>query len=46
VPVHLDVVVVDASLTIGGTQVLDAGRYLLDGGADGRHVAAGGGPPA
>jgi leucyl aminopeptidase (aminopeptidase T) len=29
VPVHLDVVVTDASLTIGGTQVLDAGRYLL-----------------
>jgi leucyl aminopeptidase (aminopeptidase T) len=29
VPVHLDVVVVDASLTIGGTQVLDAGRYIL-----------------
>jgi leucyl aminopeptidase (aminopeptidase T) len=29
VPVHLDVVVIDASLTIGGTQVLDAGRYLL-----------------
>jgi leucyl aminopeptidase (aminopeptidase T) len=28
VPVHLDVVVVDASLTIGGTQVLDAGRYV------------------
>jgi leucyl aminopeptidase (aminopeptidase T) len=46
VPVHLDVVVVDASLTIGGTQVLADGRYLLDGGADGRHLAAGGGPPA
>jgi leucyl aminopeptidase (aminopeptidase T) len=29
VPVHIDVVVVDASLTIGGTQVLDAGRYVL-----------------
>ena len=29
VPVHLDIVVTDASLTIGGTQVLDAGRYLL-----------------
>jgi leucyl aminopeptidase (aminopeptidase T) len=29
VPVHLDVVVTDASLTIGGTQVLDAGKYLL-----------------
>jgi leucyl aminopeptidase (aminopeptidase T) len=29
VPVHLDVVVVDASLTIGATQVLDAGRYVL-----------------
>jgi leucyl aminopeptidase (aminopeptidase T) len=46
VPVHLDVVVTEASLTIGSTQVLDGGRYLLDGGADGRHVAAGGGPPA
>ena len=30
VPIHLDVVVLDASLTIGGTQVLDAGRYVLD----------------
>jgi leucyl aminopeptidase (aminopeptidase T) len=29
VPVHLDVVVVEASLTVGGTQVLDAGRYVL-----------------
>ena len=29
VPVHIDVVVVDASLTVGGTQVLDAGRYVL-----------------
>jgi leucyl aminopeptidase (aminopeptidase T) len=29
VPVHLDVVVIDASLTIGGTQVLDAGTYVL-----------------
>jgi leucyl aminopeptidase (aminopeptidase T) len=29
VPVHLDVVVLDASLTIGSTQVLDAGRFLL-----------------
>ena len=29
VPVHVDVVVVDASLTIGGTHVLDAGRYVL-----------------
>jgi leucyl aminopeptidase (aminopeptidase T) len=29
VPVHLDVVVLDASLTVGGTQVLDAGRYVL-----------------
>lgn len=46
VPVHLDVVVVNASLTIGATQVLDAGRFLLDGGADGRQLAAGGGPPA
>jgi leucyl aminopeptidase (aminopeptidase T) len=29
VPIHLDVVVLDASLTIGATQVLDAGRYML-----------------
>jgi leucyl aminopeptidase (aminopeptidase T) len=29
VPVHIDVVVLDASLTVGGTQVLDAGRYVL-----------------
>jgi leucyl aminopeptidase (aminopeptidase T) len=29
VPVHLDVVVTDASLTVGDTQVLDAGRYVL-----------------
>ena len=32
VPVHLDVVVTDASLTIGDTQVLDGGRYLLSSG--------------
>ena len=36
VPVHLHVVVVDASLTVGATQVLAGGRY----------VAAGGGAPA
>ncbi len=30
VPIHLDVVVLDASLEIGGTAVLEAGRYLLD----------------
>jgi leucyl aminopeptidase (aminopeptidase T) len=29
VPIHLDVVVLDASLTIGATAVLDAGRYVL-----------------
>jgi leucyl aminopeptidase (aminopeptidase T) len=29
VPVHLDVVVIDATLTIGDTKVLDGGRYLL-----------------
>ncbi|MDQ3678631.1 MAG: aminopeptidase [Actinomycetota bacterium] len=29
VPVHLDVVVVEPSLRIGSTRVLDAGRYLL-----------------
>jgi leucyl aminopeptidase (aminopeptidase T) len=31
VPVHLDVVVLEPSLRIGSTQVLDAGRWLLDG---------------
>jgi aminopeptidase len=30
VPIHLDAVVLDASLQIGGTSVLEAGRYLLD----------------
>jgi leucyl aminopeptidase (aminopeptidase T) len=30
VPVHEDVVVLEASLSIGSTQVLEAGRYLLD----------------
>jgi leucyl aminopeptidase (aminopeptidase T) len=30
VPIHLDVVIVDASLEIGGTQVLDGGRFVLD----------------
>jgi leucyl aminopeptidase (aminopeptidase T) len=29
VPIHLDVVVTDATLTIGDTPVLDAGRYVL-----------------
>ncbi len=29
VPVHLDVVVLEPSLTIGSTQVLDRGRFLL-----------------
>jgi len=30
VPIHLDVVVLEASLRIGETTVLDAGRYVLD----------------
>ena len=30
VPIHLDVVVLDATLEIGGTRVLDAGRFVLD----------------
>jgi leucyl aminopeptidase (aminopeptidase T) len=30
VPVHLDVVVLDASLSVDGRQVLDAGRFVLD----------------
>ena len=30
VPVHLDVLVVDPTLDIGGTRVLDAGRFVLD----------------
>ena len=30
VPIHLDVVIEDATLTIDGRTVLDAGRYVLD----------------
>jgi len=30
VPIHLDVVILDASLEIDGTAVLDCGRYVLD----------------
>jgi leucyl aminopeptidase (aminopeptidase T) len=30
VPIHLDVVVLDASLEVDGLPVLDAGRYVLD----------------
>ena len=29
VPIHLDVVITDATLTVGDTQVLDAGRFAL-----------------
>ncbi|HEU4658493.1 MAG TPA: aminopeptidase [Capillimicrobium sp.] len=29
VPVHLDVLVLDATLTVGGTTVLDGGRFVL-----------------
>ena len=29
VPIHLDCVVLDASLTVDGTPVLDEGRFLL-----------------
>ena len=29
VPIHLDVVVVEPTLVVGGTQVLDAGRWVL-----------------
>ena len=29
VPIHLDVVILDATLEIGGTRVLDSGRYVL-----------------
>jgi leucyl aminopeptidase (aminopeptidase T) len=31
VPIHLDVVILDASLEVDGHQVLDAGRFVLDG---------------
>ncbi|HUO75044.1 MAG TPA: aminopeptidase [Solirubrobacteraceae bacterium] len=31
VPIHLDVVVIDASLEIGDRRVLDAGRFVLEG---------------
>jgi leucyl aminopeptidase (aminopeptidase T) len=30
VPIHLDVVVLDATLELDGRTVLDAGRYVLD----------------
>ena len=30
VPIHLDVVVLDATLDVGGRRVLDEGRYILD----------------
>jgi leucyl aminopeptidase (aminopeptidase T) len=30
VPIHLDVVVLDATLQVGGTTVLDGGRYVLE----------------
>ena len=30
VPVHLDCLIVDATLDVGGTRVLDAGRFVLD----------------
>src|SRR5687768_726486 len=30
VPVHLDVLIVDPTLDIGGTRVVDAGRFVLD----------------
>ena len=32
VPIHLDVVVLEASLEVDGRRVLDAGRYVLDAG--------------
>jgi leucyl aminopeptidase (aminopeptidase T) len=32
VPIHLDVVITDVTLTVGDTTVLDAGRYVLSGG--------------
>jgi leucyl aminopeptidase (aminopeptidase T) len=34
VPIHLDAVVLDATLEIGGTRVLDAGRFVLPADAD------------
>jgi leucyl aminopeptidase (aminopeptidase T) len=30
VPIHLDVVIVDATLEVDGQRVLDAGRYVLE----------------
>jgi leucyl aminopeptidase (aminopeptidase T) len=30
VPIHLDVVILDASLEVDGRPVLDAGRYVLE----------------
>jgi leucyl aminopeptidase (aminopeptidase T) len=40
VPIHLDVVVVDASLEIDGQPVLDAGRWVLDAGSGTSHASA------
>jgi leucyl aminopeptidase (aminopeptidase T) len=36
VPIHLDVVVADASLEVGGRAVLDSGRWVLDAGPSAR----------
>ena len=30
VPIHLDVVILDATLEVDGQRVLDGGRYVLD----------------
>jgi leucyl aminopeptidase (aminopeptidase T) len=38
VPIHIDVMITDATLTIGDVAVLDGGRYVLRGG-DAGHVA-------
>jgi leucyl aminopeptidase (aminopeptidase T) len=40
VPIHLDVVVVDASLEIDGQPVLDAGRWVLGSGSGSSHASA------
>jgi leucyl aminopeptidase (aminopeptidase T) len=40
IPIHLDVVVTEASLEVDGRQVLEQGRWVLDAGAPPTHASA------
>jgi leucyl aminopeptidase (aminopeptidase T) len=40
VPIHLDVVVIEASLEVDGRPVLETGRWVLDGGAEASQASA------